>query len=453
MAERWQNPYTPGAATLPPVLTGRDDILARFAGYLRAREEGYGAEYLVLSGYRGMGKTVLLYAFRDLARERGWLAQRVEATDEAPFLVSLASEVADLLEGLDAQAGVLRRARQAVEELSVALGVGPAKVEVKAKRRAGASAPPVDVPVARLVAALGTAAKERKVGAALLLDEVQAVDPPALRAIARAFQAAEGDRLPVILSAGGLPNAPDRLREAVSYAERYRYVTLDRLGPAAVRAALEEPAARLGVRFSGGALDHLVAASEGYPYLVQLLGRNAWEAAGGTALITLEHARTAEGGARADLTNSLLRSRWLRASPKEREYLAAMASLGGGPVPSGSVARALGQTAQQLSSVRQSLIDKGVVMPSGTRAVDFTIPGFAAFVIEEAGLDVPSSTDMSGQQRKGLPPATLAEQAQPRGLTAGAQPTREGDPAPNPRTRRRSADPQPPESRDRRQSR
>lgn len=417
MAEAWQNPYRPGAATIPPTLAGRDDLLGLFAGYLRACEEGFGGEYLIVSGHRGMGKTVLLYAFRDLARERGWLAQRVEATDEGPFLQALAAEAASLLERLEARAGLVRRARQAVEELTVALGVGPAKVEVKAKRRA---APALDVPVTDLVDALGTAAKERKVGAVLLLDEVQAIAAPSLRALGRAFQAAEGERLPVLLAAGGLPNAPGRLRTAVSYAERYRYVTLEPLGLPAVRGALVQPAEQLGVSYEADALDLLVAASEGYPYLVQLLGRQAWEAAGG-ADITLAHAQVAVGRAHQHLADNVLGSRWARATPKERAYLTAMATLGPGAVHSGEIARTLGQTAQTLSPVRQNLIDKGIIVADGTRAVQFAIPGFRSFVLEEAAPDV-SPKSLPADRRPALPAPGLAEPAHPEGL--GGSPAR-----------------------------
>lgn len=401
MAESWQNPYTPGPATIPPALTGRDELLAQFHGYLQAREAGGSTPYTVISGQRGMGKTVLLYKFRDLAVERDWLALRVEATDRGPFLASLADGVADLLEGSDARPGLLRRARQALDQLTVAVGVGPAKVEVAAKRAEPAG--PVDVPVERLINSWGTVAKERKVGAVLLVDEIQAVPAPALRALARAFQAAEGDRLPIVFAAGGLPNAPDRLRDAVSYAERYRYVTLSRLSPTAVRVALEAPAAALDVAYHPEALDHLISAAEGYPYLVQLLGSTAWEAANGNGPITLGHAHVAATAARAELTENLLRARWIRASKKERAYLAAMASLGPHPVASAEIARALGETAQQLSTTRQRLMDKGLVTPAGARALEFALPGLGEFILQTTGAN-PADLASSGSPPEAAPP-------------------------------------------------
>jgi hypothetical protein len=92
MAERWVNPYAPGAASMPPALTGRDELIAEFDGYLRAAEVELPARYLIVDGQRGMGKTVLLNALRTEARSRGWVAQRIEATGDTPFLASLAQE-------------------------------------------------------------------------------------------------------------------------------------------------------------------------------------------------------------------------------------------------------------------------------------------------------------------------------------------------------------------------
>ena len=64
------NPYRPGAGHMPPHLAGRDDALAEFE---RLLGQDVILENMVLTGLRGVGKTVLLDTFKPRAIEEGWL--------------------------------------------------------------------------------------------------------------------------------------------------------------------------------------------------------------------------------------------------------------------------------------------------------------------------------------------------------------------------------------------
>jgi hypothetical protein len=133
-----------------------------------------------------------------------------------------------------------------------------------------------------------------------------------------------------------------------------------------------------------------------------------------------------------------------------------MATLGPGPVHSGEIARALGQTAQALSPVRQSLIDKGIIVSEGTRAVQFAIPGFRSFVLEEAPPDA-SPKSLPADRRPALPAPALAEQAHPGGSPTPPSPEGKQPPGPEkPPTGRTGRAPRgydPPESSNRHRNR
>jgi hypothetical protein len=144
--------------------------------------------------------------------------------------------------------------------------------------------------------------------------------------------------------------------------------------------ALEQPAADLGVSYEAAALDALVAASQGYPYLVQLLGHRSWEAARGGPVITAANASISIPAALSELAASVFDGRFTRLTPAERVYVEALAALGDGPFSGAEVARSLGRTGQSLSRTRQNLIDKGLVAPVGSRDLVFTLPHFAAYV-------------------------------------------------------------------------
>lgn len=377
MALSWENPYAPGTASVPPVLTGRDEWLARFADYFTGLVSGNPIQHTCFWGPRGMGKTVLLERLGDMGRERGVAARRVEATGDATFAGALARGLGAMGADLAKRGPSLRRVRDAVDEITVSVGGGPLKAEFKSVRPAAQEAA-----IAELLVALGDLAGERKRAVLLLVDEVQDVDEPSLRAIARGLQACAAARLPVLMVGGGLPDAPEHIRTAVTYGERYRFAELGPLNSIATRVALQQPAEQLGVRFEPAALSALVDASQGYPYLVQLLGHRVWEAAHGSDVITGAHAEVAVPAALGELAASVFDGRFTRITPAERAYAIAMASLGDGPVHAGEIATAMGRTAQSLSRLRQNLIAKGLIAPVGTRELIFTLPHLAAYVRE-----------------------------------------------------------------------
>jgi hypothetical protein len=375
------NPYSTSPAAPPPLLAGRDELLHTFRGYIDALSAGYPAEVLLLHGLRGMGKTVLLQAFREMARERGWHAERVEASAGDPLSAQVAVELAAIGETLAGRARRLRdRIRSTLDDLTVTVGLPGVKGELSLGERTK-----TDVSFARLVNLVAEAARDRKVGVALLLDELQEGDPASIKMLARAMQSAASDRLPLLVAGGGLPTMPDHVRSAVTYGERYRFMELGPLTATAVRAALEQPARSEGVTFETKALALLVARSEGFPYLVQLHGRLAWEAAGGADFIDLGHARAAVRLAAEQLVESVFRGRWSRLTPAERRYVITMASLGDGPIRTAEIASAHGPgvTTSDLAPHRAAIITKGVVMSRERGTLEFTMPGLAAFIRAE----------------------------------------------------------------------
>src|ERR671915_2169596 len=78
-----RNPFAPGAGQRPPELAGRDRELTAFEVVLERVARGRPERSLVLTGLRGVGKTVLLGELRSMAMRRGWGAGKVEARPEA----------------------------------------------------------------------------------------------------------------------------------------------------------------------------------------------------------------------------------------------------------------------------------------------------------------------------------------------------------------------------------
>ena len=128
------------------------------------------------------------------------------------------------------------------------------------------------------------------------------------------------------------------------------------------------------------ALDALYDASGGYPYFVQAYGKATWDHAPRTP-VTPADVRVAAPEAEAELAVGFFGSRYERATPAEREYLRAMAEVGGeDAVPTAAVADALARPPQSLSPARDGLLKKGLVYSGQRGRIAFTVPHFGRYL-------------------------------------------------------------------------
>lgn len=80
MKDEFRNPYRPGAGHMPPHLAGREREFEEFDRLLDQQEI---LENLVLTGLRGVGKTVLLEKLKPRAVESGWLWASADLSESA----------------------------------------------------------------------------------------------------------------------------------------------------------------------------------------------------------------------------------------------------------------------------------------------------------------------------------------------------------------------------------
>jgi hypothetical protein len=189
--------------------------------------------------------------------------------------------------------------------------------------------------------------------------------------------------LPFVVVGAGLPHLPTVLSASKSYSERlFRYARIDRLDRAAHDAALVVPARDEDADFTDDALEAMYAATGGYPYFVQAYGKVAWDVAPRSP-ITAADVAVAAPEAEAELAVGFFGSRYERATPAEREYLRAMADVGGesmDAVPTAAVAESLGRPPQSLSPARDGLLKKGLVYSGQRGRIAFTVPHFGRYL-------------------------------------------------------------------------
>jgi hypothetical protein len=385
-----RNPYAPGAGQRPPELAGRDTELSAFDVVLERIAHGRPERSLVLTGLRGVGKTVLLNQLRSAAISRGWGTGKIEARPEQ----SLRRPVSSALHMALRELGPRHRDQESMEEVLGVLKAFALRESADAKER-DRWQPGIDVPAATgradsgdmeidLVELLSDAAglaADIGSGIALFIDEMQDVQPDDVSAICAACHELSQQGAPLIVVGAGLPHLPAVLSASKSYSERlFRYLRLDR--EAADRALLA-PAAREDVEFAPAALDALYEAADGYPYFVQAYGKVTWDLAASSP-ISADDVRMASPVAEAELAVGFFGSRYDRATPAEREYMHAMAELGGpngAAVATSQVAVSLRRKPASLSPARDSLIKKGLVYSAERGQIAFTVPHFGRYLL------------------------------------------------------------------------
>jgi hypothetical protein len=243
----------------------------------------------------------------------------------------------------------------------------------------GADTGLLDTDLKKLVSDLAAAAAEEGVGLGILIDEAQDLSLEELVSLCTIAHAAAQDNWRVLFAFAGLPSLPRILAEAKSYAERFRYVSVERLDVDVSAQALTIPAGLEDARWSDDAVDVVVDASGRYPYFLQQFGQETWNVAAGPVI---ERHEAALGVARGinGLDNGFFRVRWDRATRAEQSYLRAMAIDGDDGSSSSEIADRLSRKPASLGPTRAALIAKGLVYAPEHGVVAFTVPGMAAFI-------------------------------------------------------------------------
>ncbi|MEU7788672.1 MULTISPECIES: ATP-binding protein [unclassified Amycolatopsis] len=389
-----RNPFAPGAGQRPPELAGRERELKAFEVVLERVARGRPERSLVLTGLRGVGKTVLLGELRAMAVRHKWGAGKIEARPDAelrrPLSAALHRAIRDL--------AVRHRAPDRVEEVlgvlkAFALRANKADAKLRDRWQPGIDVPAaqgradsgdIEIDLVELFTDVAELAADVGTGVAVFIDEIQDLQPDDVSALCAACHELSQSGAPLVVVGAGLPHVPAVLSASKSYSERlFRYARIDRLEREDADFAVMAPIEREDAGIEPEALDALFDASGGYPYFIQAYGKAAWDAAPSDP-ITVKDVQVAAPEAESELAVGFFGSRYERATPAEREYLQAMAELTQGrdePAGTADVAVFLGRKPSSLSPARDSLMKKGLVYSAERGQIAFTVPHFGHYLL------------------------------------------------------------------------
>jgi len=380
------NPFSPGAGSPPPELVGREEILSQFKILLARILKGRSEKSLLLTGLRGVGKTVLLNRMEQICEESGYHTIQLEAHEGKSLPALLAPAIRSLLLKLDRLAGAKAKVRRALAVLksfvgSVTLKVDDIPIGIDIYPEGGtADSGDLELDLPDLLIALAEVAQDRSTAIAILIDEVQYFSEGELSALIMGMHRMQQRQLPLVLIGAGLPVLPRLAGESKSYAERlFNFPQIGPLREHDAKKAIKDPILHEGADIQEDALDRIVSLTQGYPYFLQEWGYQAWNRAPSSP-VTLDVITNATADTLQRLDDNFFRVRFDRLTPSEKKFLRAMAELGTGPYRIGDVADLLGIKVGSLSPRRAKLINKGMIYSPTHGDLDFTVPLFDAFM-------------------------------------------------------------------------
>ena len=391
--DRARNPYTPNAGAPPRFLAGRAQEIEDFRVLLRRLANGYTEQSVIITGLRGVGKTVLLGQYERIAEDENWVPVVAEVSKNTPFGPQIANLSRRALFQVSPKARWGERAAQAaavIKSFSLSVqadGAMTAGLDVE-PAWGTADTGSLNDDLADVFQAIGEAAGEKKRGVVFLFDEIQFLAKAELEALIGAVHRTVQRQLPVTFAGAGLPGLPGLAGNAKSYAERlFKFSSIGQLPRAAAVQAIVEPAKGEGVTFQPEAIEFILAYTQGYPYFIQEFGRAAWNTADGP-VITLVDAEDALSQVESELDGSFFQARVQRTTPDELRYMRAMAELGSAEQKAADVAAVLHKTSEQLGPIRSRLIAKGLLYTSRFGYAKFTVPQFDRFMLRHMALAI-----------------------------------------------------------------
>jgi hypothetical protein len=369
------NPFHASFGVSPPLLVGRDGVLEDF---VEALEDGPGASgrATLYTGARGAGKTVMLNAVEDRAKERGWLV--ISETATPGFVARITQQhLPRLLRDFDPEA-----VRRRMAGVTAPLNVGSVAWET-------IEAHVVQAGLRNQIELLTDLLVETGTGVLVTLDEIHQNQVEELREVATTVQHAFREARELAFAGAGLAaSVSDVVNDDVlTFLRRAERHALGSVQRSDVQRAFREPIETAGRSIGDAALQVMVDGASGYPFLLQLVGAQTWRLHPATAEITVEDATLGVARARRRLGALIHEPALSAASDIDKSFLLAMAH-DDGPSKMADIQQRLDVDANYASQYRLRLIAAELIYPTRRGYVDFALPYQREYLREHAAADV-----------------------------------------------------------------
>ena len=373
------NPYTPGAGVMPGYLAGRDDIIQDGKDSIYSLMNGYPRQPIIYYGLRGVGKTVLLTALKEYAIKEGVLAFHFEIQEKVSLINDIilsANQTLAKISKVEKIKNIFEVAKNSLQSFTLTYTTGENSISVEMNKKL--SEMMLQSNLVELLLNLGRLAKESKNTIIYFIDEIQYAKQNELEALITAQHRINQERLPITIIAAGLPKILVNMTESKTYAERmFAFVEISSLEYKDAKNAIVNPGKPFDITYTEEALKEIYQITEGYPYFIQqfcyLISKKYKD-------IDLNIVNEMKSIFFKELDKSFFKVRFDKCTPKEKEFMFAMANCGELPCTVANVAHILNKNLKSISPIRARLINKGLIYTTRYGEIDFTVPKFDEFL-------------------------------------------------------------------------
>ena len=373
------NPYTPGAGVMPGYLAGRDDIIQDGKDSIYSLMNGYPRQPIIYYGLRGVGKTVLLTALKEYAIKEGVLAFHFEIQEKVSLINDIilsANQTLAKISKVEKIKNIFEVAKNSLQSFTLTYTTGENSISVEMNKKL--SEMMLQSNLVELLLNLGRLAKESKNTIIYFIDEIQYAKQNELEALITAQHRINQERLPITIIAAGLPKILVNMTESKTYAERmFAFVEISSLEYKDAKNAIVNPGKPFDITYTEEALKEIYQIIEGYPYFIQqfcyLISKKYKD-------IDLNIVNEMKSIFFKELDKSFFKVRFDKCTPKEKEFMFAMANCGELPCTVANVAHILNKDLKSISPIRARLINKGLIYATRYGEIDFTVPKFDEFL-------------------------------------------------------------------------
>jgi hypothetical protein len=349
-----KNPFTPTFGSEPLMFVGRERLVE---DVIEGLENAVGDpnRATIFTGPRGSGKTVLLRKIEEEARKIGWISVSV---------MSIQGMLEEIIEQVYRKAGEFLEIKSDSKLTSVTVGgIGISRTIEPSQK--GSWRIRMDKVLDELDA--------NKIGLLITVDELDPKLDELISLIAN-FQLFKGEQREVALIMAGLPNNVYQLFQdkSISFLRRAFHKKIGPIRTSDVKRSIQQTIEMSERHITAQALEDAASATDGYPFLIQLIGYHVWRQSAKKE-IDIEDVVLGIAVAREDMEEMILDSTLRGLSEHDIEFLIAMSQDDGNSKIS-DIARRMGTTAKYAGQYRLRLIDQGIISSAGRGSLTVVIP-------------------------------------------------------------------------------
>jgi chromosomal replication initiation ATPase DnaA len=355
------NPFTPAYGSEPLYFAERNGVINEF---LFGLENGPGDpnRSTILTGPRGMGKTVTLHEIKSKALEHGWVTVYTVASS-----MLLDSILRKLKEVTDEH--INKKSESRITSVTFG-GFSITREYINSDQETW------EEKFTKIIQQLS----ERSIGVIVQIDEVRA-NLEEMRRFAILFQEFISRKYKVALVMAGLPHEINLLfnDKVISFIRRSRKKQITQIGNSEVIFAMRKTFQAAGKNVEDGSLEIAATSIGGYPYLLQLIGYEIWQASDNAETISSKDVLVGIENSKKYIGSSMVELVFQDLTNKERDFVFAMCQ-DDGASKTVDIAQRLHVGVNYISEYRRRLIDAGIIVSNQRGEVDFIIPFFKEYI-------------------------------------------------------------------------